>query len=51
MEYLVVSFYLKKLAKKDLKFIGKDLLKDLAGCLVKFSEGFKSFQPIEHYET
>lgn len=51
MDYMIISFYLKKLTKMDLKFVGKEMLKNLASSLVKFSEGFKSFQPIEHYES
>ncbi len=50
MNHLLVSFYLKKLSKMDLRFVSKDLLKNLANCLVNFSGGFKSYQPIEHYE-
>lgn len=45
MDYLLFSFYLKKLSKMDLKFVSKDLLKNLANSLVRFSEGVKSYQP------
>jgi hypothetical protein len=51
MNYLLASFYLKKLSSMELKFVSKDLLKNLANRLVSFSEGFKSFQPIEQYES
>lgn len=51
MDYLLFSFYLKKLSKMELKFVSKDLLRNLANSLVKFSENIKSYQPIEHYES
>lgn len=37
MDHLLVSFYIKKLSKMDLKFVDKESLKNLAKCLVQFS--------------
>jgi hypothetical protein len=51
MDYLLVSFYLKKLSKMELKSVSQELLKNLAAALVGFGAGFKSFQTIEHYES
>lgn len=51
MDHLLFSFYLKKLAKMDLRFVSKELLKNLGNGLVRFNEGIKSYQPIEHYES
>lgn len=49
-EYLLLTFYLKKLKNSDLQFVERALSKEFAQKLFKFSENLKSYKELEAYQ-
>jgi hypothetical protein len=48
-DYLLLTFYLKKLNNFDLTFISKNLSKDFAMKLFKFTEHLQSYRELSMY--
>jgi hypothetical protein len=48
-EFLLLTFYLKKLNQCELGFVGKAVSQKLTEKLLKFTSGLNSFKELRHY--